>query len=400
MIDDKKDLPILNEVEFDPIDDNFLDSIKKPSNPDDIDELSKESIDAINRLYKEKHPDLPTLFEICKSAFGEEVDPRTKRGRLVRNFLKNTQLKALTVNDYVKKKKLNQDQAEYIKNNCETMKISEMAEAVFGKKNIQDHSTEFKLVSDLVKSLMSSNPGMGSYEDPDDVAPKKYNPPNTMDRVVARINKYVDLNMDANKLKQKEKEDCKALIGYMKNLRFCYQIESYKTMENRNLFESTFVRCCYNKGDLTEEEVDQYIIYSTEVIISKGLLKTLNELQEEMGESIYGNEDEHNGKLHMSLVEYSSSIRTDYNQSIARQQKLLQDLKIKRSQRLASKKEESQLTVAGLFKLWKEEDSRKQMIELAELRKDKLSEDFDKIDSMDALKAQIMGIDKNEVING
>ena len=101
----------------------------------------------------------------------------------------------------------------------------------------------------------------------------------------------------------------------------------------------------------------------------------------------------------MSLVEAISSRQTEYNQSVNRQQKLLNDLKVKRSDRMKQMSEAS-ASVVNLVEMWKEEESRKQMIQLAELRKEALSEEINKLSDMDEIISRIMGSSEDEVLNG
>ena len=50
--------------------------------------------------------------------------------------------------------------------------------------------------------------------------------------------------------------------------------------------------------------------------------------------------------------------------------------------------------------MWKEEESRKKLIALAELRKKGVKKEIQKLSSMDEVKARIMGISEDEVLNG
>ena len=57
----------------------------------------------------------------------------------------------------------------------------------------------------------------------------------------------------------------------MHTFRFNHQINNYETQNDRDLFESSFIRYTYDKPDLTQEEVDQYIVLSSEVVISANI---------------------------------------------------------------------------------------------------------------------------------
>ena len=52
------------------------------------------------------------------------------------------------------------------------------------------------------------------------------------------------------------------------------------------------------------------------------------------------------------------------------------------------------------MQLWKEEESRKKLIKLAEIRKKAVSNEVEKLSSIDEVKARIMGISEDEVVEG
>jgi hypothetical protein len=101
----------------------------------------------------------------------------------------------------------------------------------------------------------------------------------------------------------------------------------------------------------------------------------------------------------MSLVESISSARTEYNQCVNRQQKLLNDLKIKRSERI-SKQVKENASILNLVEAWKEEESRMKMIKLANMRKQIVEKEIENLSSMDELKSRIFGLSKDEGLNG
>ena len=54
----------------------------------------------------------------------------------------------------------------------------------------------------------------------------------------------------------------------------------------------------------------------------------------------------------------------------------------------------------NLVQAWKDEESRKKMINLAELRKKTIDEEIDNLSSLDDFKGKIMGLTKDEAKNG
>jgi hypothetical protein len=180
----------------------------------------------------------------------------------------------------------------------------------------------------------------------------------------------------------------------MNTHRFLHQINLYDDERDRELFESSFVRYTYDKGDLTQEEVDQYIVLCTEVIISSSIQQTINVLQNQIDLSIEGD-----GKIPMALVEASNTARKEYNDCVNRQQKLLNELKVKRSDRLSKQVKET-ASILNLVEMWKEEESRAKLLKMAELRKQSLSNEIERLSSMDEVKCKILGISKDEILNG
>jgi len=101
----------------------------------------------------------------------------------------------------------------------------------------------------------------------------------------------------------------------------------------------------------------------------------------------------------MSLVESIGTCTSEYNQCVNRQQKLLNDLKEKRSARL-SKQIKEHASILNLVEMWKDEESRKKMIHLAELRKKAIKQEVNRLTDMDEIKARIMGLSEEEAIDG
>jgi hypothetical protein len=50
--------------------------------------------------------------------------------------------------------------------------------------------------------------------------------------------------------------------------------------------------------------------------------------------------------------------------------------------------------------LWKDEESRHKMVKIAELRKKNVSNEIERLTSMEEIKSRIMGISEEEILNG
>jgi hypothetical protein len=234
------------------------------------------------------------------------------------------------------------------------------------------------------------------------VGGRAYDPAKTPHEALKRIKDHVaaaeEWNMSFSALSEKQKKCCRMLREYLNNLRFVTQINTYNGKMDRDLFESSFVRCVYDKFDLTEEEVDQYIMYSTEVVKSYQLTRNINSVQD-LIDGQMDDDTKQSQKLSMSYIEQLDNLHREYNECSKRQGTLLAALKQKRSDRLASQKNR-QASIIDLVEAWKQEDERKRILKYAEERNDKIRGAIEEYRNMDDVRARIFGISEDEVING
>ena len=132
---------------------------------------------------------------------------------------------------------------------------------------------------------------------------------------------------------------------------------------------------------------------SAEVVIASNIqdrVERLNRLLDDVSDDTDGR------RISMALVESINTAQTEYNQSVTRQQKLLNDLKEKRSDKLKKQISEN-ASILNLVEMWKEEESRNKMIKLAMLRKEAVREEQKKLGTMDEVKAKILGLTEEEL---
>ncbi len=357
-------------------------------------ELTEQQKLAILKEWNDRTENPPSLLELIRVAYpDEEYDGRTKEGRAVKKYLATRQIVADGAHVYKPKDKvkLTEEHKEYISNNSGMMSPVEIARIIFKDNKITNLNQEAKSVSEYIDSLDNKV----VYQAPQPAESNEYKQPKTVLRMAQRINKYVHEGLDENNLKSKEKAGVEALIGYIHTYRFNHQINNYETQNDRELFESSFIRYAYDKPDLTQEEVDQYIVLSSEVVISANIQRRKEHLTAMLDAVV----EDTDGRASMSLVEVIGKVETEYNQSVNRQQKLLESLKEKRSDRL-SKQIKENASILNLVQVWKDEESRKKMIHLAEMKKEILKEEVDRLSSMDEIKCRIMGLGEDEALNG
>ena len=323
-------------------------------------------------------------------------DGRSKEGRAVKSFLSEIDLNAIPASEYQKvdRPELTEEQEEFIRNNRGTMKYVEMSRILFGNESLTSLSAEVRMVSQYCKNLI----GLEDFEEGQaEHGDFQYKPPKHPDRVLSKVNKYIlDSGIDKEKISPKQRKDMYKLMGYLHTFRFVHQISNYNNDTERQLFESSFVRYTYNKPDLTQEEVDQYIVLSGEVVIASNIQRRVGRLTNLLDETAMDNEGR---RISMSLVEAISTAQNEYNSCVNRQHKLLESLKEKRSSRL-SKQIQDNASILNLVETWKDEEGRKELIRIAELRKKVIRDEIVKLSTMDDVKARIFGISEEEALNG
>ncbi len=351
-------------------------------------------IQAKNAFIGGEEVDMSLMHLIQDVAGFKGRDGRSKEGRAVKAFLSEIELDAIPSSEYQKvdRPELTEEHKEFIRNNRGTMKYVEMSRILFSDDRLTSLSAETRMVTEYCKTLEGD-----SFEDPSPTPSFEYKPPKHPDRVLSKINKYIlDSGIDKEKITPKQKKSIEKLMGYLHTFRFVHQISNYSNETDRELFESSFVRYTNDKPDLTQEEVDQYIVLSGEVVIASNIQRRVGRLQDLLDETAMDNEGR---RISMSLVEAISTAQNEYNSCVNRQHKLLNDLKQKRSDRL-SKQIHDNASILNLVETWKDEEGRRELIRIAELRKKVVKDEVAKLSTMDDIKARIFGISEEEAING
>jgi len=360
-------------------------------------DLNDEQKALIIKIWNENSSSPPSLTKLTQDVFGQEFDGRSKYGRAIKKYLATYKIIPRAAQVYVAKEKLDltDEQKEFIQNNYQNTSCVEMAKIIFNNNSITNLNIESITVSDYIKSQLGTpkNTSSSSQE-----SENGWKPPNTLDRAVARVNKYVLNGINRESITNRIKKEVESLIGYLHNFRFINQINSFETEKDKVLFESTFIRYTYDKSDLTEEEVDQYILLATEAVMANRIQARSERLQGILDNQT--NEDgEENARIAMSLVEAIGKAQQEYNSCVKRQQDLVNSLKQKRSDRLGKQLKEN-ASILNLIEYWKDEQKRNQLLRIGEMQKKALEEEVDRLSSMEDVKTKIFGLTKNEAING
>lgn len=361
-------------------------------------ELSDEQKLNIINTWNANKENPPSLQELTQIVFPDipNIDGRSVYGKAVKKFLASRDLKVKTKAEYIKKERIefSQEQKDFISNNAAMMTPVEMARSLFDNYNITNLSIEAISVEEYLNTLPKQIQNVPTEPQQETPTNEDYKPPKNLERALYRINKYVLDAIDKDKITARQKKEISSLISYLHTYRFLHQIGTYTETIDRDLFESSFIRYTYDKSDLTQEEVDQYIVLATEVVISSNIQETIQTLQEQIDMEINSGQ-----KIPMPLVEAVTSARTEYNQCVTRQQRLLNDLKVKRSERMQNQVKEN-ASILNLVQMWKDEDTRAEMLKMAEMRREVLKTEVGRLSSMDDVKARIFGLTEEEVLDG
>lgn len=361
-------------------------------------ELTPEQEKVVLDSWNQNSSNPPSLKELTKSVFGEEFDGRSEQGRCIKAALAKFNLRAKATSDYASKTaeiQLTEEHKQFIINNVATMNSLEIAKVIFSNNNLTNLNAETRVVNEFVKTIDTR--AIYNQQQNEEIPKGEYEPPATLDKVLRRVNKYINFILDKDKLNAQQKKGLETLINYLHTFRFIKQMNTFDSEADRMLCEDAFIRSTYDKPDLAQEEVDQYIEYSNQVVQGFKVLRRSERMQAAL-EEITGNDPE-TMKVSMGLVEAIGKASTEYDQCMKRQQKLLDDLKEKRSSRL-SKQIKDNASILNLVQLWRDEEERIKMIKYVEIEQQAISNEVEKLTNMEEIRAKIFGLNKEEILNG
>lgn len=365
-----------------------------------IDSLTQEQKDLILKRWNENSKNPPSLKELVQLIFGEGIDGRDYRAKLIKDFLATRNFRAKASSDKdtkIDKIVLTEEDKLYICNNISTNTSVEIARILFNNNNLTNLNAETRVVNDFVKSL-DTKIIYGGKESINIVPDGEYFPPKTLDKALKKINEYVNFaNSSVGNLNNQQKKCVEKLIEYLHTYGFIRLVNTYDAQNDRKTCEDAFIRYTYDKPDLTQEEIDQYVELSNHIVQGFKIQKRSETLQKQL-EKITDN-DADSQKYSMGLVEAIGKASTEYHQCMDRRKKLLEALTQKRSARLDSNIKDN-ASILNLVEMWRNEEGRLELLKIAELEQKSIADEVDRISSVSEIKLKIMGISKNAILNG
>lgn len=362
-------------------------------------ELTQEQEQMLLNAWNSNPSSPPSLKELTQLVYGGDFDGRSDEGKSVKLCLAKHNLRAKASSDDTKKTSsivLTEEQKLYIVNNIATNTPVEIARVLFSNPALSNLNAETRIITYYVKSL-DTKVIYGGKDTLSDVPDAQYEPPKTLDRALKKINEYVSFVNGVSNLTAQQKKSVERLIEYLHTYRFIRLMNSFESQLDRKSCEDAFIRYTYDKQDLTQEEIDQYISLAEEIVHGVGVKRRMEKLSKSL-ESVSDNNTEAQ-KYSMGLVEAIGKASTEYHQCRDRQKKLLDVLTQKRSERLDSNVREN-ASILNLVERWRNEESRKQLLRYGELEQSAVAKEVERLESVSELKARLMGFTKEQALYG
>ena len=347
--------------------------------------LTDAEILAIEKEWKGGETSIKIIVQkVCGAKYGL----RDPQGMAVKKYLsqRNERVAPRTDADA-----LTQTQKEFIEKHI-MMRPLEITRMLFDDDKIQITAPHFRSVRAHYDSVESEDKPSEIQKESNDIADTSYYSPKSFGSILRRVNEYTSANYREERMTPAQKENMGRLMSYMATNRFVHEMNILKRVSERKNFEATFVRMCYDKPDLTEEEVEMYVNYCSGCV-------SIDRMKKEEADLIdYKDEIMREDKTPpMTIIEAINNTRTQIDSKQKWLSKTLQELNGKRSDRLGKLASNSE-SVLKLIEAFRESKTRKKMIQYVEFRRENRNKEVERITNMDELRAQIFGVSPEEVI--
>lgn len=373
--------------------DNPLDNLPEDDSKPVKLELSKEQQLIVLKEWQARFDNPPAIEELLKLVWPDKkLTLNHREARLIKQFLVEKELK---FPDKIPKelKELTDEQRQFIENNL-NMSDREVAQVLFDKPFLPPMSREARLIRKYKEELRKQGLSLKPLDEEEETA-EEYRPPSNVERCCVRINKCVQgAKFDNKNLTPTQKKQVYAALNHLNSDRFIHHMNLIANSDDRKLFEHVYLKYVYDKPDLSQEDLDQYVILANESVMESSIKRTIAMLEAEQQRSL-----DETGKLQMTIVDSIKVSRDEYNACIKRQQSLFKALTEERSKRL-QERIGPQFTLLNMVDAMKNEERRRQIVQEAEKRNDKLKGEIQRLSEMDRIVGSFWGLDSDLVING
>ena len=348
----------------------------------DLNEQQKDFL----RENASKTPDLIHLTRECFK--NDSLDGRSKEGRAVRKFLVENSIEFRTTSRQPAENiEITAEQREFIIQQAEDgLSSLEIARIIFPSRRVRPLSNEQRTVLATIREV---NPDILPSQDSG--ALHSYISPKSSSRIIKKINDATGLGLDEPKL-NRQKQICVEKLGTnLSNSRFLKIINNYLNEEDRVLFEHEFIRLTWDKPDLTADEINLYLNVCKEVINLEVISAHLNKLN-----NMFDQADEQQ-EMSIRLAEIIKAKSSEYHQCETRIENLTKKLQGDRGERMKKMQKEN-ASFLSIVQLFQEEEERKTMARIAEMQKEAVKKEAERLEGMAEWKARVLGIGQQDVI--
>lgn len=367
--------------------------IEQEKNIEIPEKLTPEQEQKIKDWWNNSPKDSPLKLKDAVDLVFPGCDGRnSKLARLVKQFLAKQEIK-VKPSQYIPSEvevNLSPEQKEYIVNNVDKMTSFEIAKTLFPDiPRLAPMSKHSRVIQQYIGTLEN----VIKYKAPNEAREGNYRPPKSLAEAANKVNQYIRNGIDLELVKKDKKlQEClNTLIKFCHSHHFILNIDNFTSSIDKNLFEGRFIAYTWDKPDLTEEEVDAYILLCSNIVSRAQSQRQ----KDNLNIMIESQMDEKDGKVYMAMVEMINGINKNIDECEKRQDKLRKDLNGLRTDRIDLRTRENQ-SVLQLVEAWKDEEKRLILLGLAEKRKQVVRDEIKKIETLDQFKAEIYGIDPED----
>jgi len=331
---------------------------------------------------------IPDLIELTRATFKDgTIDGRSKQGRAVREYLASKDIKYGTTKvEKVKPIVLTEEQKDFIKQYSQDgMSSFQIAQLLFSETEVKKLGREQRTVGSYLDVLKQKK----KEERREDK--NTYRPPETFAECIDLVNAYANHEFSEKELKVVERKSLESVFKFLKSPRFIQIINTYNKKEDQQLFEAEFIRATWDKPDLSADEINLYVNVCVDYINLKNIQNHMEKL------NLMFEEADEQQELTVRLSELLKTKSEEYNQCEKRQESLIQRLAGDRAKRI-SQRQDQNASILSLVESFQNEEERKLMVKMAEMQKQAISEEANKLESMNEWKARVLGISKNDAI--
>lgn len=334
--------------------------------------------------------EISDLDKLTQAVFMDDsLDGRNREGRAVRAYCIERGIEFGTIKSQSAAKNIELDddmRAKIEAYAAEDVNAFQIAKVLFPENKIYPLSKETLVVAEYIRENCPE-----SLQDVDSAKGLIYTPPSNRAEVIKLVNTHMLTDYKLEKVTRAEEVCIDSMKKILNSPRFAYQMNSYTEQKERDLFEAEMIRACWEKDDLTADEVNLYINVCMDYINLKQIEKQKFKINE-MFESAEGQ-----GEMSIKLTEMIKTKNDEYDKCVGRIDKVITKLQGDRSKRMKDR-EGNTASVLAIVKLFQEEDSRLVMVRMAEHQNKLVKERADEIESMDSWMARVAGVSKQEAV--